>query len=201
MNGDLGLVPRTGFQEINTPKLDWQVSDKEHVSVLFHRLRWDAPGDVQTSSTNDYARDTWGNDFVKLDYGVAKLTSLITSSMSNELLYQYSRELLDETQQPLTSYTKNYLEGNGITANKSIPEIAMDTSEGMNLGSPYYSYRLANPAEINGRLAISSTGARANTASNSASTNCTIMTSTILMAVTATAITSIVTLAITSTTS
>ncbi len=147
MNGDLGLVPRTGFQEINTPKLDWQVSDKEHVSVLFHRLRWDAPGDVQTSSTNDYARDTWGNDFVKLDYGVAKLTSLVTSSMSNELLYQYSRELLDETQQPLTSYTKNYLEGNGITANKSIPEIAMDTSEGMNLGSPYYSYRLANPAE------------------------------------------------------
>jgi len=147
MNGDLGLVPRTGFQEINTPKLDWQVNDKEHVSVLFHRLRWDAPGDVQTSSTSDYARDTWGNDFVKLDYGVAKLTSLITSSMSNELLYQYSRELLAETQQPLTSYTKNYLEGNGVTANHSIPEVAMDTSEGMNLGSPYYSYRLANPAE------------------------------------------------------
>lgn len=147
MNGALGLVPRTGFQEINTPKLDWQVNDKEHVSVLFHRLRWDAPGDVQTSSTSDYARDTWGNDFVKLDYGVAKLTSLITSNMSNEVLYQYSRELLDETQQPLTSYTKNYLEGNGIAANHSIPEIAMDTGEGMNLGSPYYSYRLANPAE------------------------------------------------------
>ncbi|MGB8029124.1 MAG: TonB-dependent receptor [Terracidiphilus sp.] len=148
MNDDLGTVPRTGFQEINTPKLDWQVNDKEHVSVLAHRLRWDAPGDVQTSTTNDYARDTWGNDFVKLDYGVAKLTSLITPSMSNEVLYQYSRELLDETQQPLTSYTKNYLEGNGIAANQSIPEIAMDTSEGMNMGSPYYSYRPANPAEF-----------------------------------------------------
>jgi hypothetical protein len=147
MNGDLGTVPRTGFQEINTPKLDWQVNDKEHVSVLFHRLRWDAPGDVQTSTTNAYARDTWGNDFVKLDYGVAKLTSLLGSNKSNELLYQYSRELLDETQQPLTSYTMNYLEGNGIAANKSIPEIAMDTSEGMSMGSPYYSYKPADPAE------------------------------------------------------
>ena len=88
-------MPRDfGFQEINTPKLDWQINDKEHLSVLCHRLRWDSPGDVQTATSSDYARDTWGNDFVKLDYGVTKLTSLITSNISNEVLYQYGRELL-----------------------------------------------------------------------------------------------------------
>ncbi len=48
-------------------------------SFLYHRLRWDSPGGVQTSATNDYGVDTWGNDFVKLDYGVAKLTSLLVS--------------------------------------------------------------------------------------------------------------------------
>jgi hypothetical protein len=42
---------------------------------------------------------TMGNDFVKLDYGVAKLTSLISSNISNELLYQYSREELDDDNQ------------------------------------------------------------------------------------------------------
>ena len=147
MNTDLGSVPRFGYQEINTPKIDWQVNDKEHVSVLFHRLRWDAPGDVQTGTATDYARDTWGNDFVKLDYGVAKLTSLITANMSNEVLYQYSRELLPETQQPYTAYTKANLVGNGPSVNNSLPEVAMDTAEGFNLGSPYYSYRLANPVE------------------------------------------------------
>ena len=46
------------------------------MSVLYHRLRWDAPGDVQTNATT-YALDTFGNDFVKLDYGVTKLTSLV----------------------------------------------------------------------------------------------------------------------------
>ena len=35
--------------------------------------------------------------------------------MSNELLYQYSREGLSETQQPLTAYTKANLIGNGVT--------------------------------------------------------------------------------------
>ena len=105
LNSDLGPVPRTGFQEINTPKLDYQLNPKEHMSVLYHRLRWDSPGGVQTQATNPYARDTFGMDYVKLDYGVAKLTSLITSNISNEVLFQYGRELNDESQQPYTAYT------------------------------------------------------------------------------------------------
>jgi hypothetical protein len=147
MNSDLGTVSRFGYQEINTPKLDWQISPREHLSVLYHRLRWDSPGGVQTATAVDYARDTFGNDFVKLDYGVTKLTSLITNSMSNELLYQYGHEILPETQQQLTPYTKANLIGNGVSVNNSIPEVAMDTAEGFNMGSPYYSYRLANPSE------------------------------------------------------
>ena len=143
---DLGIVSRFGYQEINTPKLDWQINEKEHVSFLYHRLRWDSPGGVQTAPTDDYGRDTWGNDFVKLDYGVAKLTSLITSTISNELLYQYGRELNDEGQQTFTPYTLANLVGTGASAG-NIPEVAVDTAEGMNIGSPYYSYRKALPDE------------------------------------------------------
>jgi outer membrane receptor protein involved in Fe transport len=154
---DLGTVPRFGDQEINTPKLDWQINPKEHVSFLFHRLRWDAPGDVQTSSSATYSVDAFGTDFVKLDYGVAKLTSQISSKIVNEVLYQYSRELDDEGQQPYSAYTLNNLiapGGGAILGGLSnapgggtIPYIGLDTSIGFNLGSPYYSYRLAYPEE------------------------------------------------------
>jgi hypothetical protein len=146
LNGDLGRVPRFGDQEINTPKLDWQINPKERVSFLYHRLRWDSPGGVQTSASNDYGVDTWGNDFVKLDYGLTKLTSMITSNISNELLYQYSRELDDETQQPYSQYTLSNLVGTGTSAG-NVPEVALDTSVFANIGSPYYSYRLALPDE------------------------------------------------------
>jgi hypothetical protein len=143
LSGDIGEVSRAGYQEINTPKLDWQINDKEHVSFLFHRLRWDSPGGVQTSSTDHYARDTQGNDFVKLDYGLTKLTSLISANISNEVLYQYGRELNDETQQPLTSYSTSYLVAGG-----NVPEVAESTStSGFYIGSPYYSYRLQYPLE------------------------------------------------------
>lgn len=143
---DLGTVPRRGYQEINTPKLDWQINEREHVSGLFHRLRWDSPGGVQTAAAKNYGRDTWGNDFVKLDYGVAKLTSFFTSALSNEVLYQYGRELNNEGQQPYTDYTKANLFGTGSSAG-NVPEVAVNTSAGMYIGSPYYSYRKALPDE------------------------------------------------------
>jgi hypothetical protein len=143
LTGDIGPVARSGYQEINTPKLDWQINSKEHLSVLYHRLNWDSPGGVQTASTDIYAQDTQGNDYVHLNYGVAKLTSLITSNIGNELLYQYGRELNDESQQPYTSYTTNYL-----TAGGNVPEVALATStSGFFMGSPYYSYRKALPDE------------------------------------------------------
>ncbi len=143
LNSELALEPRFGYQEINTPKLDWQISPKEHWSVLYHRLSWDSPAGVQTGNPDQYAADTQGNDFVKLDYGVTKLTSLITSNISNELLYQYGRELDYETQQTYTAYTNA-----DITAsNGNVPELEAGYNYGINAGSTYYEHRVAYPDE------------------------------------------------------
>jgi hypothetical protein len=144
--GDLGSVPRAGYQEVNMPKLDWQINPKNHASLLFNRLRWDSPGGVQTQATNNYSIDTFGTDFVKLDYGVAKLTTSVNANINNELLYQYGRELNDEGQQPYSAFTKQYLQGTGSSAG-NVPEVALATSTGFYLGSPYYSYRKALPDE------------------------------------------------------
>jgi hypothetical protein len=154
---DLGGNYRTGDELLNTPKLDWQVNAKNHVSLLYHRLRWDSPGGVQTQQTNNYAIDTFGTDFVKLDYGLAKLETLFSANLANEARYQYGRELNDEGQQPYSAYTKHDLLGtNGVTATSAggftpnVPEVALDnpsSGAGIYLGSPYYSYRVALPDE------------------------------------------------------
>jgi len=153
--GDLGSVPRVGNQEVNMPKLDYQINSKNSVSLLYNRLRWDSPGGVQTQATNNYGIDGFGTDFVKLDYGVAKLTSQISSNISNELLYQYGRELNDEGQYPLSAYSQANLVGNAGTAGTTnIPEVGIATSAttctssiGFCAGSPYYDFRKALPDE------------------------------------------------------
>ncbi len=140
---DLGPVARYGDQTINTPKLDWQVSSKQHVSGLYHRLRWDSPGGVQTQATNTYAIDSFGTDFVKLDYGLAKLESLFTPKLVNELRYQYGRELNDEGRQTPSDYTNT-----NLTNSTGVPTyVALFATTGFNLGTPYYSFRTAYPDE------------------------------------------------------
>jgi len=152
---DMGNTPRTGDEVLNTPKVDWQINEKEHTSFLFHRLRWDSPGGVQTQTSNNYATDTFGTDFVKLDYGLAKLDSLITSSLSNELRFQYGRELDDEGQQPHSSFTNSYLSNSTNTP----VQIAIygdqgtsTTNNGYTGGMPYYSFRAAYPEEYKKQL-------------------------------------------------
>ena len=154
--GDLGSVPRFGNQLINTPKLDWQINNKEHLSLLYHRLRWDSPGGVQTQGTNNYAIDTFGTDFVKLDYGVAKLDSQFTSSIVNEIRYQYGRELNDEGLQPLSAYTK----ANLLNATGFAPEVSLNSSVGFMFGSPYYSFRVAYPDERKWQIGDTATYSR-----------------------------------------
>ncbi len=153
---DMGPVPRFGNLLLNTPKLDWQINQKHHLSVLYHRLSWDSPGGVQTQATNTYAIDSFGNDYVKLDYGLIKLDSLISSNLSNEVRYQYGRELNDEGQQPLSSYSKQYLTSlNGITNtpalgfSPNVINVSLDgpSTNGIYLGSEYYDYRKALPDE------------------------------------------------------
>jgi outer membrane receptor protein involved in Fe transport len=141
---DLGTVPRFGNQGINTPKLDYQINGKNHVSFLYHRLRWDSPGGVQTSGTAPYAVDAFGTDFVKLDYGLVELESLV-GRFSNELRYQYGRELNDEGRQTPSSYTNNFLTP---TNSGGVPvAVALYTTTGFTAGTPYYSFRTSYPDE------------------------------------------------------
>ena len=143
-NSSLGQQPRTGDQTINTPRLDYQVTPNHHLTVLYHRLRWDSPGGVQTQANVFYARDGFSQDYVKLDYGVARLVSVVRSNITNELRYQYGRELNDESALPNTQFTSQLLtNATGIS-----PQVNLNNAvNGFIAGQPYYAYRPALPDE------------------------------------------------------
>jgi outer membrane receptor protein involved in Fe transport len=145
LSNQLGTVPRYGDQDINMPKLDWQLNSRNHVSFLYNRLRWDSPGGVQTNSTADYSTDGFGKDFVKLDYGLARLDTVVTDNIANELRFQYGRELNDETAQTPTAYDQQFV--NGTSYQGLPPQISLQSSNGFSDGTQYYSFRAAYPDE------------------------------------------------------
>ena len=113
-----GLTGRTGDQYIFFPKVDWQVNGKNHVTAEVNRLRWTSPAGIQTSATQNYGVASYGNDYVKDTFGIAKLDTVLTNSLSNELRYQYGRDFEYEFNQVPTPYENAALDNvaNGPSA-------------------------------------------------------------------------------------
>ncbi len=88
----LGPVPRNSDQVINFPKIDYQINQRNHLILEANRLRASSPNGIQTQQTNTYGRGSFGNDFVKQDYEIARLATTINANMINEIRFQYGRD-------------------------------------------------------------------------------------------------------------
>ena len=89
----LGPVPRVLDQVINLPKLDYQINERNRLSLLYNRMRESSPNGFQTQASNFYGRGSFGDDYVKEDFGIARLTSVLSNSIINDALVQYGRDL------------------------------------------------------------------------------------------------------------
>ncbi|MDR3741558.1 MAG: TonB-dependent receptor [Terracidiphilus sp.] len=143
-----GTVPRTGEQIIFFPKVDWIVNAKNHAFFELNRMRWASPAGIQTQGTNTYGSSSFGNDYVKDTWGVVKLDSMITNSISNQLRTQYGRDFEYENNQAPTSYEKNLLLSTsaGYTNPNGIPP-QVSITNGFTFGTPTFLNRAKYPDE------------------------------------------------------
>jgi Carboxypeptidase regulatory-like domain/TonB dependent receptor len=100
VNSFLGTLPRTGDQVINLPKIDYQINDRNRLSLMYNRMRYSAPNGLYQQTTVNEGRSGWGQDFIKEDFGIARLTSVISSSVVNDALVQYGRDFEYTYQNP-----------------------------------------------------------------------------------------------------
>ncbi|MGA9667702.1 MAG: TonB-dependent receptor [Terracidiphilus sp.] len=88
----LGQAARFTDQTLFFPKLDWQINEKNHVSGEANRLRFISPSGQQTNATAQYGTQSIGNVYARDTWGVGRLDTILTSTVSNEVRYQYSRD-------------------------------------------------------------------------------------------------------------
>jgi len=98
--GLTGPIRRDFNQYTVLPKIDWAISRNHRLALSYNRMRWLAPAGVQTSATVTRARDGFGNDISRVDTLIGRLTSTFGARLSNELRYQWARDL--EIQRPQT---------------------------------------------------------------------------------------------------
>jgi Carboxypeptidase regulatory-like domain/TonB dependent receptor len=141
-----GQVARTGDQLILLPKIDWNISAQHHLSVSYNRLRWASPAGVQTAGVVNRGIESYGNDYVKEDWGIARLTSSFSTAFTNELRYQIGRDFEFENGQ-------NPISGEPVSAQGVSPQVFIGGVGNFTFGKPNFLDRRAFPKEMRNQLA------------------------------------------------
>lgn len=173
VSNNLGSTPRTGKQNIIFPKLDWQINTKNRASFEVNRMRWISPYGVQTQVSNNYSiGSAMGNDNVSDTWGVGKLDTFFSPTVSNEFRYQIGRDFEWESAPPADPYEVNEMFKTS-TSSSTYPSWANYTNPtgystyasitgGLALGTAYYDLRYDYPNELRNQVADTVTWSRGN---------------------------------------
>ncbi len=143
----LGPTPRDGEQYILFPKVDWNINQKNHASFTFNRMRWASPAGIQTQATNTFGVHSFGDDFVKDTWGIAKLNTFITPTLANEVRYQYGRDFEYEFAQQPTPYEQGRLVNTPTFTNPLGLPPQVSITNGFTFGVPTFLQRPSFPDE------------------------------------------------------
>jgi hypothetical protein len=119
--------PRKQFNNVAFGKMDWVINNKNNFSVSYNFQKWRSPSGIQTDPVVGGAASYNGFDGVRTDSVVAKLNTVLSPTLVNELRFQYAKDFEWET-------------ANGMGPGLGI-------YQAFNIGQPAYLPRAAYPDE------------------------------------------------------
>ncbi len=140
LNGLTGPVPRRGDQRLILPKIDWQINSQNSFSINYNRLRWDSPSGIQTQATNPYGKASFGDDYVKVDWGTARLVTTFSPTLVNEFRVQIARDFeFQQSTAPTPGEPRTAING-------SAPNVFI--TNGLQFGKATFLERASYPKEM-----------------------------------------------------
>lgn len=100
IGGLTGQVQRNKDHWIIFPKVDWLINSRNTLTTSWNHMRWNSIHGIQTAATVFYGTNSWGDDFVDVDTGNARLVSVLSDKITNEFRLSIGRELQHENSNP-----------------------------------------------------------------------------------------------------
>jgi hypothetical protein len=142
--GETGLVPRTASQIILFPKLDWQLNDRNHLSVQYNYLRWNSPHGALTQTASSYGVASYGDDHVTDDVIIGRWNTFLTANLMHELRVQYGRDFESQFSAPPSVFEQPFSHN---TFGRSPQITLIGSGSGLRIGKPPTLDRAALPDE------------------------------------------------------
>jgi len=132
MAGLLGPVPRSSNQWQGFARVDWQLTERQHLSTEGNAATVNAPGGALSRTSETYGSHSFGNSHATDAWGLAKLDSFLTPNLLNTVSALYRRNLQSDSPQSPSAFEAPLL----ANAWGQLPEIVADSEDGFILGKP-----------------------------------------------------------------
>ncbi|MFL6427128.1 MAG: carboxypeptidase regulatory-like domain-containing protein [Acidobacteriaceae bacterium] len=157
--GETGPVPRTASQIILFPKLDWQLNDRNHLSLQYNYLRWNSPHGALSQTAASYGVASFGDDHVTDDVLIGRWNTFLTANLMHELRVQYGRDFESQFSAPPSAFDQPFSHN---PFGRS-PQITLISSgSGLRIGKPPTLDRAALPDEHRTQVASTLSYVRGN---------------------------------------
>lgn len=148
--GETGVVPRTAGQIVLFPKLDWQLNDRNHLSLEYNYLRWNSPHGALTQTATSYGVASFGDDHVTDDVLIGRWNTFLTANLMHELRVQYGRDFESEFSTAPSVFEQPF----SHNAYGRSPQITLiGSGSGLRIGKPPTLDRAALPDEHRTQIA------------------------------------------------
>jgi len=122
-----GTAARKQDQKIFFPKIDWNIDDRNVLTLSYNRVRTNGLNAFQTPSVVNVGAADFGDDFVDIDTFNLRLMTNITGTTVNEFRLQLGRENARSILQN-PSAEEAALAGRGNTINGLLPQVSFATA-------------------------------------------------------------------------
>lgn len=122
-----GTAERRQDQKIFFPKLDWNIDDRNTLTLSYNRVRTNGLNAFQTPSVVNVGAADFGDDFVDIDTFNLRLMTNITATTINEFRLQLGREFARSILQN-PSAEEAALAGHGNGINGLLPQVSFATA-------------------------------------------------------------------------
>jgi hypothetical protein len=128
--GLLGPVSRTSNQSQLFGRIDWQISERHHLSAEIQSSSENAPAGALSRSSETYGSHSFGNAQANVTWGQARWDSFLTANLLNTLSAQFAHSIQGETPQTPSSFEAPFVSN----AWSQLPQIVADSRYGFVLG-------------------------------------------------------------------
>jgi hypothetical protein len=129
----LAPAPRTSAQWVGFARIDWQATERHHLTLEGIGARWNSPGGGLTGVSTNYGDHSFGSSQASQQWLLARWESYLTPNLLAVTQGSAGRAILSARPDAPSAFEQSFLNGNSWG---QLPQIVVDSRYGFTIGNP-----------------------------------------------------------------